>query len=396
MKIAYIANFLGPEFVEKYCHGKGYSVSATLKSTAIARALLLAGCEVTIYSPGITVCNRMIHPFTESIDFPEGKLKVVYPFVVSYRKCSIINSVSLWRRIKQVLKSTSYDAVLYYNISIDAALCMSLFKNSYKILEYEDNIFNKALKGNKNRFEFFKKWLFNFVIKRTNAAIIVGKGMLNNGEIKTKVLIPGAINEEVSNNINTKLKTLDRNQAVKLVLTGGVHYSKGADLLLRALEFVTPPCELYFYGSGRLAPDSEVLLQKVPPRHKVIMGGYVKHNRLIEILTSESDILLNSTRNMGVAPNSEGFPFKMMEYAATGRPIVSSSIGRLDDDFNRRVTFYDDEDPEKIAAAISYVIDNYETCATLAQELQCRVLKEFSIAGISLKLTEFIHKLDSK
>lgn len=395
MKIAYIANFIGPEFVEKYCH-KSYAASATLKSTAIARALLRAGYEVTIYSPGITVCNRLIPAFTESIDFPEGKLNVVYPLVVSYRKCSIVNTLTLGGRINQELKNKSYDAVLYYNISLDAALCMLLFKKSQKILEYEDNIFNKALKGNINRFELFKKLLYDFVIKHTDAAIVVAKGMLNNGEVKTKVLIPGAINEDVSNNVNVELKTFDPNRAARLVLAGSTHYSKGPDLLLRALEFVTHPCELYFYGNANLDPDTVPLLKNVSARHKVVFGGYVNHDRLIGILTNNSDILLNSTRNMGVAPNSEGFPFKMMEYAATGKPIVSSPIGRLDDDFNRHITYYDREAPEEIAAAINYVIDNYDICAALARKLQARVLKEFSIEGISLKLTDFMNKLGSK
>ena len=396
MKIAYIASFIGPEFADKYCHEKNYSVSATLKSTALIRALLLAGHEVTVFSPGMTVCRSLIPAFSESIEFPEGKIKVIYPFIVSYRKCALINSLSLRRHMKKIIKNNSYDALLYYNITPDAALCLSLFKKVPKILEYEDNIFNKALRGNVNRFESFKKRLYAFVIKRTDAAIIVGKEMLNKGEVKTKVLIPGAVNEEVTNNINTELKSFDSSKPVKLVLAGSLHYSHGSDLLLKALEFIKQPCELYFYGSGHIDSETEALMKNVPERHKFILGGHVKHDKLIGILTNDSDILLNSTRSMGVPPNSEGFPFKMMEYASTGRPIVSSAIGRLDDDYNSKITFYDGEDPEKIAAAISYVIDNYDTCALQARQLQTRVLDEFSIKGISVKLADFIKQLDNK
>ena len=115
-------------------------------------------------------------------------------------------------------------------------------KKCTRFLNYEDNIFNKALRGNVNRFESFKKRLYAFVIKRTDAAIIVGKEMLNKGEVKTKVLIPGAVNEEVTNNINTELKSFDSSKPVKLVLAGSLHYSHGSDLLLKALEFIKQPC----------------------------------------------------------------------------------------------------------------------------------------------------------
>lgn len=393
LQIAYIANYLGPEFSAKYCQNRNYSLSGTFKSTAIIRALLFAGHEVTVYSPGITACNKVIPTFDESIDYPEGQFKAIYPTIVSFRKCSTINSFLLFKKIKQELKQKSYDTVIYYNISIDAALCMPLFTGAHKILEYEDNIFNKALRGSVNRFVFFKKRLYDFVIRRTDDAIVVAKGMLNNGEVRKKVLIPGAINEDVINNITSELKTIDRLKPVRLVLAGGTHYSKGPDLLLKSLNYIKHSCELHFYGNGNFDPEVANLMKSIPSHHKAFFKGYVEHNILMKILTNEADILLNSTRNMGVAPNSEGFPFKMMEYAATGRPIVSSAIGKLDDDFNRHITYYEDESPEKIAAAISFVIENYETCALLARDLQARVIDEFSIKGISLKLNEFLTNL---
>ena len=393
MKIAYIANYIGPEFSRKYCQGKKFSVSATLKSTALVRALLSARHEVTIFSPGITVCNSLILAFSEEISFPEGTLKVVYPHIVSYRKCGIINALLLRRHIRKTLRKESFDALMYYNITVDAALCLSSFKNVPRILEYEDNIFNKALRGNINRFEAFKKRLFSFIISRTDAAIIVGKNMLNKGEVKHKALIPGAVNDEVVNNITLDLKSFDREKSARLVLAGSHHYSHGSDLILKAMEFVVHPCELHFYGNGNIDSESKALLDKIPERHKVIFGGFLEHAELIKILSDDCDILINATRSMGVEPNSEGFPFKMMEYASTGRPIVSSEIGRLDDDFNSCITFYDGEVPEKIAAAIDKVIDNYADCAKAAQKLQSRVLKEFSIEGIAEKLNSFLKQV---
>jgi len=395
MNIAYVCNYLGPQFLEKYCRDKVFSISATLKSTAIIRAFLHAGHQVTVFSPGITVCNRYINKHEETVNFQEGKVKIIYPNILSFRKMSFFNSFSLKKTIRKTNTNENFDILLYYNVTFDAALNLHTFKNKIKILEYEDNIFNKALRGNKNNGERFKKQLFNFVIKRTDASIIVGKNMLKDNTSLTKVHIPGAINEDVLDNISFDMKKWDGLFPVKISLAGGVHYSKGADLIIKALDYIDFPVELNFYGSGSFDDYTSNLLQNCPKRHLVINNGYVAHNELIKILSQDSHILINSTRNMGVEANSEGYPFKMLEYTATGRPIVSSTIGRLDDDFNKCISFYDTEDPQDIADAIKKVVRNYNTYSEYAFNLQKRVVDEYSVVGISKKIKQFLYQINN-
>lgn len=396
MKIAYITNYVGPEFIEKFCNGKNFSISATHKSTAIARAFQKLGHEVTIFSPGLTVCNRFIKSHKEIIPYPEGTLEIVYPSLISFRKASIINTFLLYLKLRKSSKIIPFDALLYYNITFDAFINMHSFRNKLHILEYEDNIFNRALKGGTIKSFKVKKSLFSYVIKRTDAALITGKGMLANNEISLKVLIPGAVTEDVLNNISFDRKTRDTNAPVRLLLAGGMHYSKGVDLIIKALSYIKFPCELLLYGSGSLEPDSEALLEDVPSYHKVLMRGFTRHDELIKIMTENADILINSTRNMGVEPNSEGYPFKMMEYASTGRPIVSSPIGMLDDEFNELVKFYKNEDPVEIAQVITEVIEHYSDHAQKAELLQKRIVSEFSISGLAYKLDNLLNLIKER
>ncbi len=393
MKIAYISNFIDPSFSNQHCIGKSYSVSATFKSTAIARALLQAGHEISIFSPGLTVCNKFIKTHNEKIVFPEGAITVYYSNILSYSKCSFINSLLLYKFLKKHLKSHRYDMLIYYNISWDAALNISAFKNGIRVLEYEDNIFNKALRGGKNQFVWIKRKLFKYVINRTDAAIIVGKNMLSDNNSLKKIQIPGAINEDVTENTDHILKPIKLNRSVKLLLAGGLHYSKGPDLIIRALIHVCTPCELHFFGSGSLDKAANKLIDCLPKQHKVIIHGFTPHKELIRIMSNEAHILVNSTRNMGLEAQSEGYPFKMLEYAATGIPIISSRIGKLDDEFNKLVNFYETENPDEIAEVINYVINNYESCVKNAHQLQSRVLVEYSINGISNKLKAFIENI---
>ena len=137
------------------------------------------------------------------------------------------------------------------------------------------------------------------------------------------------------------------------------------------------------------------LISDLPARHRFVFNGYMPHRDLIKTLDKDADILINTTRSMGVGPQAAGFPFKMMEYASTGRPIVSSEIGKLDEDYNRHITYYDGEDPKAIAAAIEHVIDNYDEKVSLALALQKRVLQEYTIEGTGRRLDGFLKRISA-
>ena len=137
------------------------------------------------------------------------------------------------------------------------------------------------------------------------------------------------------------------------------------------------------------------LIIEIPTIHKFEFNGYMEHSELIRTLDRDADILINTTRSMGVGAQAAGFPFKMMEYASTGRPIVSSEIGKLDEDYNNHITYYNAEDPQVIAKAIEDVIAQYDEKVVLALELQKRVLSEYTIDGTSKKLDKFFKRIIS-
>lgn len=393
MKIAYLTSYIGKQFSEKYCQGVKYALSAPLKSQGIARSLMAAGHEVVIYSPGITTCNAFIKSFEEEEVYPEGKLVIKYCNIISKRKCAPINDFFIHRFIKKELKSISFDAFLYYNITFGAYLAIRNFKQSLKIIDYEDNIFTKSLVGEKDSFVRIKAKLYNYLIRETDYALVVCSGMMINNEVKDKLLIPGIINEEVTDSVSFNRRSIDRNQPVRIVFTGGAHHSKGADLLITSLSYVSHPCIVDFYSNGAFSPEAIEALKTVPSRHEVNLKGFMPHKELIKQLDNEADILIStSIVKAGLPPQTSGFPFKIMEYASTGRPIISSELSKLDDDFNHHITYYSGDEPTNIAKAIEEVIENYDKKVELAIELQQRVLDEFSIAGISKKIQSFFDK----
>ena len=391
MKIAYFSAYIGKAFTEKYCKGKQYALSGPFKMCGIVRSLMSAGHEVTIYSPGLTVANQVIEPFIEYEDYPEGRLTIKYSRCISYRRCSPINEWLASRMIRREAKN--YDVFIYYNITLGAALSIGAFKHAKRVIEYEDNIFNKALVGDKNSMEGYKTKLFNYLMKRTDGVMAVCLGLQMKDKLKYSVLTPGIINEEVIDNISSRINKLENDKPVHIILTGGIHYSKGGDLLIKAMNFIKTPCLVSVYGNCNLDDTLKELIKHVPERHVFLFNGFMEHAELIKVLDKDADILINTTRSMGVGAQAAGFPFKMMEYASTGRPIVSSEIGKLDENFNRHIMFYEGEKPEKIAIAIEDVISNYDERVLLALKLQKRVLSEYTIEGTGRKLDLFLKSI---
>ena len=391
MKIAYLTSYLGKEFLSTYGKGKKFALSGPFKSLGIARSLMAAGHDVTIYSPGVTTCDAVIPAFMETETYPEGTLTIKYCNILSKHRCAPVND---WR-ISQMLRKEArpYDVFLYYNITLGAALSIGAFRGKMKVIEYEDNIFNRSLVGDKISMEGYKRRLFSYLISRTDGVMAVCLGLQLKDQLKYSVLTPGIVNEEVINNVSDRRNTLAEDKPVHIILTGGIHYSKGGDLLVKAMSHIQTPCVVSVYGNCNLDVNLKRLIAEVPERHQFHFNGYMEHAELIKTLDREADILINTTRSMGVGAQAAGFPFKMMEYASTGRPIVSSEIGKLDEEYNRHITYYDNEQPEAIAAAVEAVIAHYDEKVTLALELQQKVLKEYTIAGTGEKLNLFLNEI---
>lgn len=400
MNIAYFSFYIGPGFAKK-CGVEYMPVSGTLKTQGMARAMLSAGHSVTIFSPGMNAGHKVIPAHEEIITFPEGDLSVVYPKVYSYPRFTPINDISLWLMMRRMMKKENYDVFVYYNITdnsyLGSYIYLSLFKKTVRILEYEDNIFMKSLEGDKAKREWLNKLIYNYTIKRTDGVFAVCKGIYDDFPAKFKMLTPGVINDEVVDNINKgEYHSLTPGKPVKVFLAGGGQYYKGTNVLVEAFRYVKHPCKLEFFTNKEafysVATEE---IKRINPVHEVVIHDYIPHAELIKTLVEQADILANTTRSFGLPPQFAGFPSKMMEYAAIGRPIVSSEIGKLDDDYNQHITYYESDDPQSLAKCIDEIIENYDAKMQSALKLQTIALTQYTIEGTGKKMSSFFNEINN-
>lgn len=400
MKIAYYSHYVGREFARRAGIGQKNGGSGSLKTQGMARAMLKAGHQVTIYSPGITECNKYIKGFQEVEHYPEGDLVIKYPNILSYRGCNFINDLSVRFLLQREKKSEKFDAFVFYNIE-DSWKIVGLFKKSdiiIRILEYEDHFFNDNYKGSDLSAapSKKKKSIYKYVLNHTDAVFAVCMGMYNDPVFKHKILTPAVINDEVIETVSHEPHSLRENKPTRLFLIGGGHFCKGADVLVKSLHYVKNPCNLVFYTNPiHFNDEAQTMIKSLPSHHSVEIRGLIPHKELMQILNDEADILMNCTRSFGLKPQMAGFPSKMMEYAAMGRPIVSSEIGRLDEKFNSHITYYEGDDPKSLASSIDYVINNYPSMDTKALDLQRLAIENYSIAGIARVMGPFLDKIEN-
>lgn len=398
MNIAYYSYYVGPAFSEK-CGVDYKPASGTLKTQGIARAMLSVGHKVTVFSPGMNVGNKVIPSFEEIISFPEGDLRIVYPKVYSFPRCTPINDFSLWFLLKRIRRKEKFDLFVYYNITdntyLGSYIYLSLFRKSIRILDYEDNIFMRSLERGKTKRLWLKKLIYKYTTKRTDGVFAVCKGIYDDFPAKYKLLTPGVINDEVVNNVIEGAEHhISQDKPVRVFLAGGGEYYKGTNVLVDAFQYVKHPCKLEFFTSKdyfySVASEG---IKRINPIHEVVIHDYVPHAELIKTLVEQADILANTTRSFGLPPQYAGFPSKMMEYAAIGHPIVSSEIGKLDDEFNQHITYYEGDDAKSLAKCIDDIIENYEDKMQAALKLQKIALSQYTIEGTGKKMSVFFKEI---
>lgn len=218
------------------------------------------------------------------------------------------------------------------------------------------------------------------LLANADAVISLAPELVKRFAVNKPVLVfPGILDSTTLAKISEGGRKLAVNEPFTIVYAGGLSKAYGIDRLVDAVVGMEAlPIRIKFFGRG----DQELRIKELAdtdPRFQY--GGFVGNDQLVPELRS-ADLLVNPR------PTHEffalmSFPSKLIEYLAMGRPVLTTRIASIPEDYDAHFFYIDDESPDGIRRAILSVMAtpqlDREARALRAQAFVCAEASEFAV-----------------
>ncbi|WP_081247483.1 glycosyltransferase [Variovorax paradoxus] len=241
-------------------------------------------------------------------------------------------------------------------------------------------------------------WLLRRLLQGVDAVLALAPDLANAlAPGKPSLVFPGIFNSDLH-----KSNAFPQNEEVRLsdadsrpftiLYAGGLSAAYGVDRLIDAVEGIHDHSfEIRFFGRG----DQEERIRKLACRDpRFFYGGFVGGERLMPEFAG-ADLLVNPR------PSTEdfsrlSFPSKLIEYLATGRPVLTTRIKSIPQELNSCFFFIEDESPEGIRSAIFHLmrttVSERERISLCGKKI---VERELSEGAIGKKIFDLVQRIDS-
>ena len=155
------------------------------------------------------------------------------------------------------------------------------------------------------------------------------------------VVVRGIVNKEFLKKCKEYNK--EKNEKLTILYSGGLDEERGIGVFLESLKYNDLDCRVIVSGKGNIESDD--------PR--VDFKGFIPYEEVQKIMM-QSDILVQCQLSKKTFAKAS-FPSKLFEYIATGNLIISSNIDEVKSFAGDAFTYYEDDDPRKLAEAIKSI-----------------------------------------
>jgi glycosyltransferase involved in cell wall biosynthesis len=158
-----------------------------------------------------------------------------------------------------------------------------------------------------------------------------------------------------------------------VVSAGSLDEANGIEVLLTAFSMLQGDhYRLRIAGGGPL----EAAVRRAAGRDsRIEYCGYLAFADVLRLYES-ADVLINLRLTKGVN-TKYFFPSKLMEYLGSGRPVISTCTGHVEEEYGRFAFLIKDEAPEAVSAAIK----NVEHVGKDAREQKGTMAREYMVAN---------------
>ena len=187
---------------------------------------------------------------------------------------------------------------------------------------------------------------FAFVTKQLEAEVNVDK--------KDYMIMEGLVH--ISPEDGTKKEVEDY-----CMYAGGLHQMYGLKDLVDAVHESSIPYSLHLYGNG----DTIEYIQEISKIDaRIQYKGVVSHDELLEI-EQRAKLLVNPRPVHGKLDTRFNFPSKLMEFMQSGRPVITTRLLGIPEDYEQRMYFFEGDTKEELKKGLERVlsIDEKELAA---------------------------------
>lgn len=269
-------------------------------------------CEIRVYSYlGIAVDEQI----QTALKQENGDVKV------HFRTADRVTGVMRYKRaVKQALKKA--DCLLTYNVTyawmFAPALARRLSKKSALILaDYS---------GEESYHSFARRLYGRLQLKVIQKYdVVIGLSETTKRFLKPDqrfLCVEGGIDQDVYDYFgqSSPHEQQQKDGITTYMYAGILEPVTGVDILLKAFSKIdNPSIRLKISGKGSL---QKLVEDAAKQDHRISYLGCVPYEEYLSNL-KQADVLVNP-RNMNLPENENNFPSKIMEYLATGKPIIST------------------------------------------------------------------------
>jgi glycosyltransferase involved in cell wall biosynthesis len=344
-----------------------FHTSAFSRAGSMYQENLLSGMKAAGLVPSEILSMRQIEAFprsnqllvgTEHARLSDGtKIRLLPFFNISPIKQLLIGILVLssivrwgWRTRKK-----QYRIVYTYNLTVPPGLFTLLGARLVGAKAFVSlNDINKP--GNRVPDTLYYRldyWLQRKLIPRFDGHIAVADAIMEDfAPDKSYVRIEGGIS------LDLILKTAipqgavpGRRDLITLVATGSLNETNGFATILSAFALLTDPrYRLKIAGGGPLANTIEAAAARDV---RIEYCGELTLDALL-CLYNSADILINMRLTKKI-DTRYFFPSKMMEYLVSGKPVITTNTGHIENEFADFVYLLSDESPKGLAEMIVYI-----------------------------------------
>jgi glycosyltransferase involved in cell wall biosynthesis len=192
-------------------------------------------------------------------------------------------------------------------------------------------------------------YLQRFLIRRCQGLIAPSKHVLSDlGKGKYGMHLDGGIDISRWEDMPQSNQTIE--DKCILIYAGSLDRYGGIDLLLNAFTLLKGNYQLLISGRGEWEGRVRAA---VAQDHRINYVGFLPDNEYL-VLLHQATVLINP-RPSNISQNKYIFSSKLLEYLASGRPVISTATADIAEEYGDKVFLLREETPQALARLIEQV-----------------------------------------